>query len=344
MALINCPECGKEVSDKAKSCPYCGMPLVSEGLIPDAKANETKTVLSSEPKSQTKKSGGIKIVLFSILLWIAFFVGVIVIIEKTGSDLGVAIFSLIITVAAVLLIIKAIKSIIDSKKSGKKYIVFIIAIILSGLLIRSSAFEAASAFKTYSNSTHGDNPIYAEENIKRLIAYIDKNGEKNADGKLAVIKVLNDSNTIELVKESDSSLSVHYRYDYASMAKRLHKAEEDSIYINGIDAPSFVFTHMYSSLNSDNHDVILVSGNLDNNFTYGQNIFDSVSNVYKTHGELLELKKSETEGDYIQVSDLDEETQRDYNDALKYIILHTPEVLDQIKLGITLKGLGFVNM
>lgn len=26
MALINCPECGKEVSDKAKLCPNCGCP------------------------------------------------------------------------------------------------------------------------------------------------------------------------------------------------------------------------------------------------------------------------------------------------------------------------------
>ena len=28
MALINCPECGKEVSDKAKNCPSCGYPLM----------------------------------------------------------------------------------------------------------------------------------------------------------------------------------------------------------------------------------------------------------------------------------------------------------------------------
>ena len=27
MALIKCPECGKEISDKAASCPNCGMPL-----------------------------------------------------------------------------------------------------------------------------------------------------------------------------------------------------------------------------------------------------------------------------------------------------------------------------
>lgn len=27
MALINCPECGKEISDKATSCPNCGAPI-----------------------------------------------------------------------------------------------------------------------------------------------------------------------------------------------------------------------------------------------------------------------------------------------------------------------------
>lgn len=27
MALINCPECGREISDKAQSCPHCGNPM-----------------------------------------------------------------------------------------------------------------------------------------------------------------------------------------------------------------------------------------------------------------------------------------------------------------------------
>ncbi len=27
MALISCPECGKEVSDKVKACPFCGYPF-----------------------------------------------------------------------------------------------------------------------------------------------------------------------------------------------------------------------------------------------------------------------------------------------------------------------------
>ena len=30
MALINCPECGKEISDKATNCPHCGFPVQKE--------------------------------------------------------------------------------------------------------------------------------------------------------------------------------------------------------------------------------------------------------------------------------------------------------------------------
>jgi len=30
MALINCPECSKQVSDKALTCPNCGVGIASE--------------------------------------------------------------------------------------------------------------------------------------------------------------------------------------------------------------------------------------------------------------------------------------------------------------------------
>ena len=32
MALITCPECGKEISDKALQCPMCGYPLTSNDV------------------------------------------------------------------------------------------------------------------------------------------------------------------------------------------------------------------------------------------------------------------------------------------------------------------------
>ena len=34
MALIKCPECGKEISDKARACPSCGVPLYRSTVQP----------------------------------------------------------------------------------------------------------------------------------------------------------------------------------------------------------------------------------------------------------------------------------------------------------------------
>jgi hypothetical protein len=37
MAMISCPECGKQVSDKAETCPNCGYPLYKMGYDDDLK-------------------------------------------------------------------------------------------------------------------------------------------------------------------------------------------------------------------------------------------------------------------------------------------------------------------
>ena len=35
MALMNCPECDLQVSDKALFCPHCGFPLKNDGIYQD---------------------------------------------------------------------------------------------------------------------------------------------------------------------------------------------------------------------------------------------------------------------------------------------------------------------
>jgi RNA polymerase subunit RPABC4/transcription elongation factor Spt4 len=41
MALINCYECGREISDKAQSCPNCGAPVeITEDIIPISEETE----------------------------------------------------------------------------------------------------------------------------------------------------------------------------------------------------------------------------------------------------------------------------------------------------------------
>lgn len=48
MALIKCPECGKEISDKSKQCIHCGYPL-------DELKNETSNIINNENSSYSVK-------------------------------------------------------------------------------------------------------------------------------------------------------------------------------------------------------------------------------------------------------------------------------------------------
>ena len=52
MALIICRECGKEISDQAASCPYCGCPV-----------GENQNVQQEEVTSVNLKAGNMKKVL-----------------------------------------------------------------------------------------------------------------------------------------------------------------------------------------------------------------------------------------------------------------------------------------
>lgn len=74
MALISCPECSKEISDKAKSCPNCGYPLEERVEVVETERidiaeedNSTKVEstpinekeIKSPPTNNPPKSGGI---------------------------------------------------------------------------------------------------------------------------------------------------------------------------------------------------------------------------------------------------------------------------------------------
>lgn len=50
MALIKCPECSKEVSDKAKTCPHCGYPLTNNEKTNTVLVNGTKYDISNIKK------------------------------------------------------------------------------------------------------------------------------------------------------------------------------------------------------------------------------------------------------------------------------------------------------
>ena len=48
MALIPCPECKREVSTLAASCPHCGAPVVNFRLVSPGKETVVTTLLTSK--------------------------------------------------------------------------------------------------------------------------------------------------------------------------------------------------------------------------------------------------------------------------------------------------------
>jgi uncharacterized membrane protein YvbJ len=47
MALIQCPECEKEISDKVKACPHCGFPFENNSSTPSQKVEVTDIKINS---------------------------------------------------------------------------------------------------------------------------------------------------------------------------------------------------------------------------------------------------------------------------------------------------------
>ena len=63
MALINCPECGRQVSDRAASCPDCGcpinnVPVAAPQVVMNPVVNNTKEIENLLMLAQRARSGG----------------------------------------------------------------------------------------------------------------------------------------------------------------------------------------------------------------------------------------------------------------------------------------------
>jgi uncharacterized membrane protein YvbJ len=81
MALIHCPECNKEISDKVKTCPYCGYPFEDTNKSANTIQQVEIASVNLTPKNPTKK---INIIIISaiIVVLIAIIFGTISILQK----------------------------------------------------------------------------------------------------------------------------------------------------------------------------------------------------------------------------------------------------------------------
>lgn len=113
MALVKCPECGKEISDLASSCPYCGFPIGFESSINNFEQinnqYQYQKDAATRPDKEQKKEGnagktsalGILALVFSILgctFWIGLILAVIDLYKRDGRKQTCSIIAICVSV------------------------------------------------------------------------------------------------------------------------------------------------------------------------------------------------------------------------------------------------------
>jgi hypothetical protein len=83
MALINCPECDREISDKVKACPHCGFPFEPEDQAGFQQVEIASVKLASRNPARTKK---IIYSIIGVVLVIAIGLGLFFGIRKYQAD------------------------------------------------------------------------------------------------------------------------------------------------------------------------------------------------------------------------------------------------------------------
>ena len=58
MALIKCPECGREISQYADKCPGCGWPVPKPGETADDRDREYDEYMRQRNRAASEKGGG----------------------------------------------------------------------------------------------------------------------------------------------------------------------------------------------------------------------------------------------------------------------------------------------
>ena len=134
MALINCPECGQQVSDKAEVCIHCGAPLKEKPLEP---------VHDKDKYAQNRKKGTVAPALWAVVFGV---LGVIC-----------SVFSIVLGLALAALSVYFLTRF--RKNTTKKWIKVLLTILVVLLAISSLLFGIVSSAdistsETSSVSTH----------------------------------------------------------------------------------------------------------------------------------------------------------------------------------------------
>ena len=96
--LIKCPECSKEVSDKAEACPNCAYPLTEKIEDPEVKKEKQKPD-DIKAEELEYRPAGIKLLSIQIIVTLIIFIANMIITHSRGSYNSALITSIFIFIA-----------------------------------------------------------------------------------------------------------------------------------------------------------------------------------------------------------------------------------------------------
>ena len=96
MALINCPDCGKGISDQAASCIHCGSPL-KQDLVTQPSAGSADAAKKGRQRSKLRNDVGMAIAFIGIITAViagavsgSFATGIVIALVSTGIGVWIA--------------------------------------------------------------------------------------------------------------------------------------------------------------------------------------------------------------------------------------------------------------
>ena len=125
MSLIKCPECEKEVSDKAVTCPYCGCPISS--AIKNENTENTSTIQSSQVENKSPIFGIAALCAAGMSLFmpyivsiyivpVAFVLAIVSIARREGKTGKIALILAIISICWIVYVSTSITAVLSGDK------------------------------------------------------------------------------------------------------------------------------------------------------------------------------------------------------------------------------------
>lgn len=277
MALIKCPDCGKEFSDQAPSCPNCGRPNTIPNNAPQSSVQVNNNKKDKEKTYKTARLviGIISIVLFFLVSLQSCAAGIGNALSATGEVSGSAGFLL-----AICMLISGIITIcLKSKKNN-------IAFILPAVFYLLGSLIAAANIGTYSDlqvwailsSIFGALHIYYLLSIKQvniviriivpiifivLIAFFTSVGKKSSDQNRADMTVSTNAESSSAIDNSEhNSRSTTGLSDKAAsvVAESSDYAEQLTV-VNEYSYENSYATYYFIIVRNDSNEILGIGDN-----------------------------------------------------------------------------------